>query len=331
MIQLTQILEIKKHPNADKLDLAKILGYQCVVPKDVYKPLDYVWFIEPDSCLPKHNEWAKSYLQYCPTRIKAIKLRGEWSEGLVISYNELLPYLPVKEILDELTNSEIAERLGITHYEPPAPNDLQAKRYLPFSIPKTDEYRYESVDNSNIPYNELVDITRKVDGQSCSFYYNIETDEFGVLDRSLEMKEECTNNYTAHVERYDIKNKLIAYCKKVGKSLCIRGESYGQGIQGMQINPHSKKNKGWAMFSVWLIDERRYAYKGDDLYFINVAKELNLPTVDIIATDVKLTPEIIQYYSKDIEQLNGESFEGVVINHSAGRFKIINKYYDSKK
>lgn len=182
-----------------------------------------------------------------------------------------------------------------------------------------------------LPYGERVDITAKIDGQSASFYYNLETDQFGILGRTLEMKPEAQNNYTAHVERYNIKNKLISYCKEHGKSLCIRGESYGQGIQGMEINPHSKKPKGWVMFSVYDIIGREYFRKGDEFYFKNVADALDLPHVDIVESDVELTKELIEKYSIGIETLNGEPFEGVVVNHAKGTFKIINKYYDSKK
>lgn len=107
------------------------------------------------------------------------------------------------------------------------------------------------------------------------------------------------------------------------------------------------------MFSVYLINERRYARKGEQFYYLNICQELNLPIVPTVACDVVLTPELIKYYSEDIEKLNGQSFEGVVVNHGpyqkefpietpdgikicvkkfpAGSFKIINKKYDSKK
>lgn len=182
-----------------------------------------------------------------------------------------------------------------------------------------------------LPFGEKVDITLKVDGQSCSFYNHLEDDKFGVLGRSLELKSELTNNYTAHVSKYDIENKLKSFCQKNGVSICIRGESYGQGIQSMEVNPHSKIEKGWAMFSVFLINERRYAEKGEPFYFLNVAKELDLPTVEVLESDVTLTKELIEKYSTGIDKINGKPFEGVVVKWSGGSFKIINKSYDSKK
>ncbi|NJO62866.1 MAG: hypothetical protein HC836_32990 [Richelia sp. RM2_1_2] len=85
------------------------------------------------------------------------------------------------------------------------------------------------------------------------------------------------------------------------------------------------------MFSVYMIETRRYARKGHPLYFRNLAKELDLPVVDLVEENVILTPEIIHKYSEGIDKLNGRSFEGVVVKHANGSFKIINKEYDSKK
>jgi len=128
-----------------------------------------------------------------------------------------------------------------------------------------------------------------------------------------------------------LKNKLKTSCVDNGVSLCIRGESYGQGIQGFDLNPHAKLPKGWAMFSVFLIQDHEYAHKGHQFYFRNVGQELGLPMVDLIENDVLLTPELIKKYSVGITELNGKPFEGVVVQHAKGSFKIINKYYDSKK
>jgi hypothetical protein len=58
---------------------------------------------------------------------------------------------------------------------------------------------------------------------------------------------------------------------------------------------------------------------------------MGLPTVPMLERDVILTPELIKQYAEDLEQINGQPFEGVVINHAGGSFKIINLAYDAKK
>lgn len=318
------ISEVRAHPNADRLDIVKILGFQCVAQKGLYKGGEKIVYIRPDSVLP-FEKWTEEYRKYSPKRIKAVRLRQAWSEGIIVPF-EILP----TDLSGNEVGTDVSDIIGVVHYEPPAPQDLQAKGFLPKNIGKTDEIRWENLIDE-LPFEETVDVTLKVDGSSCSFYYDNETDEFGVLSRSLELKPDVKNHYTDHVDRYNIKNKLIDYCKKHNLSLCIRGESYGQGVQSSGNNPHSQQPKGWAMFSVYDIRDRKYYRKGEQHYFKNVAQELDIPHVEILEEDVLLTDGLITYYSIIIDKINGKPFEGVVINHPNGTFKIINKDYDSKK
>ncbi len=323
------VSKVMKHPNADRLDICTVLGYQCVTKRDQFKEGDMVVYVRPDSVFPD-SEWAQEYKKYSQKRVKAVRLRNEWSEGVIIPF-DALPTATAEAAKDCLVGDDVSELLWISHYEPPTPTDLSAKGGLPFGIPYTDEERWENFNPSKLPFGELVDLFLKVDGQSNSFYYHYVQKLFGILGRKLELKPDVTNNYTANVTRYDIENKLRDYCEKNGVSIAIRGESYGTGIQTMDINPHSKLSNGWAMFSVYLIDERRYARKGDKYYFVNVAKELDLPTVKLVEENVILTPELIKKYSEELTEINGKPFEGVVVQHSGGSFKIINKLYDSNK
>lgn len=351
---IEKLISVEPHPNADRLDLVKVLGFQCVTERGLHSAGDLIVYIQPDSVLPEDAAWAESYRKYSPTRIKAVKLRGEWSEGIIVK----LAQIPDLALLLPEEGYDVAELIGAKHYEPPLPQDLSAKGLLPFGIPKTDEERWENI-TGRLPIGEVVDVTLKVDGQSWTAYYDVETDTFGICGRTLEFKPDASNKYTAHIERYDLKNKLVAFCKEKGVSLAIRGESYGPGIQAFEKNPHSKKESGLAIFSVFLLKERRYARKGDPFYFPIVAAALGLPTVEILEPDVVLTQELINKYSKELKKINGAPFEGVVINHGAytivreettllcpdgverviggkmdyapGSFKVISKEYDSNK
>jgi RNA ligase (TIGR02306 family) len=328
---------VSKHPNADKLSICNILGFQCVTKLDQFKNGDTVIYVRPDTVFPE-AEWATEYRKYSVKRVKAVRLRGEWSEGVIIPF-EALPNELSAKLVDAKVGDEISEIIGVTHYEPPAPQDLSAKGGLPKGIPKTDEERFENM--KYLPYGEIVDVQLKIDGQSCSYFYDIDTKEFGVLGRTMEMKYKNvdengvvtlnTNRYVENVALYDIENKLRDYCEKEQISLVIRGESYGAGLQGHEWNPHAKMNKGWAMFSVFLIKEHEYAEKGHRYYFKNVAEELGLPIAPMIEENVELTPELVKKYSVGITELNGKVFEGVVVKTSKDSFKIINKSYDSNK
>lgn len=76
------ISDIQPHPNADKLELAKVLGYTCIVEKNKYKINDAVVLIQPDTVLP-NEPWAEMFKKRS-NRVKSCKLRGQWSFGIVM-------------------------------------------------------------------------------------------------------------------------------------------------------------------------------------------------------------------------------------------------------
>lgn len=339
-----RIQKIIEHPDADKLEIVKVLGYECITQKGLYSEGDIVVYIRPDAVLPE-EDWTEDYRKYSPKRIKAVRLRNVWSEGVVVPL-ELIEHkfefdrtITKLEGFANLIGEDVTEVLGVTHYEPPIPQDLTAKGGLPYEMPKTDEKRSEEY--RELPYGDLVDISLKIDGQSSNFIYKLEDDEFTVAGRRLSFKDNTVNPYTENAKRLNLEEKLKEYCKKYKVSLALRGEQYGQGIQGNSKNPHAKRNLGFALFSVYDIDKREYCNKGSLHYFVNVAHELGLETVPIIEEDVVLTEELIQKYSKDIKTIPGDllgkgfkqevNFEGVVVKHPEMTFKVINKYYDSKK
>jgi len=323
---IEKIEEVFQHPNADKLELCKILGYQCVVPIGKYKAGDIIVFIQPDTCLPKDQPWAEEYLQYAPKRIKAIKLRKEWSEGLVVPLDKW------GQIMDHIDETDIgldvAEAIGVVKYDPPLPKDIQATGGLPYQMCKTDEERWENL-GDKIPYGERGDASLKIDGQSSTHFYNVEEDKYGVTGRRFEVSADDENRYSVHVPK--LKDKIIEYCKKHNVSLAFRGESYGNGIQASKNNIHSSKPHNIAIYSIWNIKERRYEEKGSEHYYVKVCKELGIETVPMIEEDVIITQELIDNYSKELKKLNGFPFEGIVIKHANGSFKIINKHYDANK
>ncbi len=319
-IATVEIIEnIYPHTNADVIELAKVLGYQCVIKKDMYQIGEKVIFIQPDTVLPE-VEWSEIYRK-SGKRVKAKRLRGEWSFGIV----EKLSLLPND---DYVIGQEISEILGIIKYEPPLPQNLQAKGHLPFNIPKTDEDRYQNL-NITEYYGKLVDVTLKVDGQSASYYYK--NGVCGVLARTFELKPDHSNNYTNHIERYNIFEKLKQYCTKYNVNLVLRGESYGSSIQKSKKNPYSQMSSGWLCYSVYLIDEMRYTNPGEKHYFMNVCQELELPLVPIIEQNVILTPELVTYYDEGLQKYKDNYFEGVVIKGEGFSFKVINKWYDEAK
>ena len=85
------IKSIKNHDNADSLELCEVLGWQTVVKKGIHKEGDKVVFITIDTIVPR-CQWSEFLVDSKnpdkPIRLKNIKLRGEYSSGLIIPLSE---------------------------------------------------------------------------------------------------------------------------------------------------------------------------------------------------------------------------------------------------
>lgn len=323
------IKEILLHSNADSLVLARVLGYTCIIRKDSFKVNDKVCFISPDTILPD-KPWATVYKAKF-NRVKAIRLRSVWSEGLIESLDTV--ECPI-ELRDQI-GLDIADKIGVAKYEAKVPQNLDAKGFLPFGIPKTDEDRFESLDFD--PMGQECWVTIKKDGSSMSVYCKKEEDgEFsvGVTSRSLDLKLDSDNPWTRAEKKYDVINKLKEFCGKENKSLVIRGELTGNGLNDSKPNPDSKLPLEFWVYNIWDINERRYWPLN---YVLGLCKEWGFKYVPIVEHNshdkpLLVTPELIKRYAEDINDFEGKPYEGVVIKLIDGTsFKVINKSYDSQK
>lgn len=119
------------HEDADRLDVAVVGGYQAVVAKGEFKTGDVALYIPEGAVVPKNilramNLWddeaGKGKLAGSRgDRVKAIRLRGVLSQGLV--------YRPPVMIYEPPTGVNYAEQLGITKYIAPIPTSLAGVAY----------------------------------------------------------------------------------------------------------------------------------------------------------------------------------------------------------
>lgn len=116
-------VEILPHDNAEKLELCRIGGeggYICVVGKGQFKTGDLAIYVPSDSVIPdrmvaKISETSKIKLD---NRIRAVKIRGIFSEGLCLKPSEWL----LGDPKFQKEGDDVTLLLGITKYEPPPPS-----------------------------------------------------------------------------------------------------------------------------------------------------------------------------------------------------------------
>ncbi len=92
IVEVTTISEIKRHPAADKLEIAVCRGWQCVVGKGQFVVGDKVVYMPVDTVIPQELSDRLGVTQYLSKqRIRCARLRGEPSFGLVIKPDEDWP------------------------------------------------------------------------------------------------------------------------------------------------------------------------------------------------------------------------------------------------
>jgi len=116
-VEIVKISEIKEHPNADRMELAFIGGWQSCVPIGKFKAGDRAVYIPVDSILPADVENILfppgSKIKLKNSRVRSIKLRGAMSQGM-LEIPETLGLDPNIKV-----GKDVAKQLGITKYEPP--------------------------------------------------------------------------------------------------------------------------------------------------------------------------------------------------------------------
>ena len=122
------MLTVHEHPNADALELAQVGLYRAVVAKGAYRTGEAAVYIPEQSVLPAElieelgltGRLAGSNAD----RVKAVRLRGELSQGIVCR-PKVLTDIDLAQAVEEGT--DFAERLGITKWSPPIPPTMSGE------------------------------------------------------------------------------------------------------------------------------------------------------------------------------------------------------------
>lgn len=286
---IQRILEVNKHPNADKLDLIKVMGWQLVSKRNEFKVGDLCVFVEIDSILPTTNP-NFAFLEKSKGRIKTVKLRGELSQGIAfpisILTNTILP--------ESLEGADVTESLGITKYEPPEPSHKgqnfgslgKSRGNFPSFIRKTDEIRLQSC----LGVLEEIDgkecyVTMKLDGSSCTIYSKkdiSETRRFGVCSRNMEMDfnvETPTGRFCEVVHKLKIKDALTQYCEENDVDIAIQGELVSEGVQANRLGMTGPDIR---IFNGYDIKAGTYLHCAE---MLDLVKQLGILTVPILQVE----------------------------------------------
>lgn len=327
LASIETIKEIVSHSGADKLEIAKILGWQSIVKKGEFKAGDKVVFVVIDTILP-NAPWSEFLADKSnpekPIRLRTVKLRGEYSQGLVLP----LTVLP-ENVQGWHEGADVGGALNIKKYEKEIPAQLSGEvlgGFPSFLAAQTDE-------DNGLSYPDLVDevlkheyitVTKKLDGSSCTIIIEDKQIKY-VCSRRLSLKETEQNSFWRVARKLDLS-------KLSDGRYVIQGELMGPGIQGNQLK---------------LIEPELFVfqinYNGDFYPYVDMVYDCRnnlkckyVPHVDDFHTISPISVEDLQKLADSQVLPDGGAAEGIVvrpqsyINAGNGRplsFKIINRNY----
>lgn len=314
LASIQRIWNIEPIDGADKIELASVLGWKCVVNKGQFKTMDLAVYFEVDSFLPIRKEleflrsssYRNSQILGEGFKLHTMKFKGQVSQGLLLPINLFSEINSKVKLGDDVTNLlkvrkwEIEERVT---------TGGTIKGTLPKDIPHTDEIRIQAEPDlinefKNIEYY----ISSKMDGSSHSI--GIDDEGIHVTGHNYEYKDDDScdfyvfikkNNFIESIKNYYDKNKL--------NLLTIQGEFCGPGIQSNPIKLHKPE---WYVFTIRVNGERIGLNQ-----MLEICKELNLKSVLIEEVGYNLPSKYptIESLLKRAEGKyeTGSSKEGIVI------------------
>lgn len=331
-------LTITPHPDADALELAAIDDYRAVVRKGEFETGELIVYIPEQSVLP---EWLIAELglegrlaggtvlpdgSKLRDRVKAVRLRGQLSQGLVYRPNGRLGEL------DEGT--DYAEELGVSKWSPPIPLHMAGEvKPVPGLRSYTDIENIKRFPDVLVPGEEVIAV-EKAHG-TCTVAGLVDG-EFvvsskGHASQGRALVENPGNVYWRMAERYALRGKLETleawlsgreswpqnplYGERVahGSAIHLYGETLG--VQDLMYGL-PKGELDFRLFDIRIGDQFL-----DYDAMLAIAAELELPVLPVLYRG-PFDRETIEEVARGKEQVSGQETgvrEGVVVRPTTER------------
>ena len=314
LASIQRIWKIEPIEGADRIELAYVLGWQCVVNKDQFKPMDLAVYFEIDSFLPirpefefmRSSSYRRTDIMGEGFRLRTMRFRGQISQGLLLPI-EQFPEIPA----DVELGRDVSDILDVKKWEieEKATTGGTVIGTLPVDVPHTDETRVQAEpdlieDFAGLEYY----ISTKMDGSSHSV--SLDEDGFHVTGHNYEYKDDGKSAFYNLVKREDIEDRMRKFYKDNGlRVLTIQGELCAPGIQQNRLKLTRPE---WYVFTI-REDGKRVGLKR--MQEICKAMELQMVPVEEVGTDLPSKYPTVEALLEraDGEYPKGGKKEGIVI------------------
>jgi RNA ligase (TIGR02306 family) len=313
---------------ADAIEVATVGGWKIVVKKGEFAVGDLAVYLEIDSWVPTElapfltkSKEPRVFEGVKGERLRTIRLRGQLSQGLLLTLDTALPFTNTF-----VEGDDVSDVLNIQKWERPVPAQLagQVRGNFPSLIPKTDQERVQNLATEiGVAQGSSYEVSEKLEGTSMTCY--LIDGEFGVCSRNLDLKRDENNSFWATAIADDIEAKMRA-ATGVG-DFAIQGELIGPGIQD---NIYKLSKPEFHVFDVYTIVGGEYMKPIHRRSFVEQVMGLkHVPVIDasfVISTNV----EGLLAMAEGASMLNpAQEREGIVFKQVNGgmTFKAISNTY----
>ena len=343
--------EVRSIEGADNIEQVVIEGWHTITQKGEYKVGDKVVVATTDAVIPQDLSDLMGVTNYLRKgqRVRTVKLRGVYSECLLIPFKYLLP----KSLENNVENGhDMMGILGITKYEPPV-KQIQLASGRKFKYHQNPNFKvyYKFPNMKNVPnmFNEEdeVVITRKLHGTNARYgivrkkklslwdkvrkFFGNEWIgfEYVVGSHNVEKGSDSQGFYDTNVWeevsiKYDIRNKLWKHMKdtyfpeQLNSGLIIYGEIYGYGIQ--KYYDYGLTDTCFVGFDVE-VDGVYQPYLHESVHF----KCLELPQVELLYEGKWDKEEQDKYVFNNNIEGTKVPHEGIVVKSVTGDRRKVSK------
>lgn len=334
------IVDVRPIEGADQIEIVVVDSWKVVVQKGKHKIGEIVVYFEIDSWIPttiapflSKGKFPSKFNEIEGEKLKTIKLRGQISQGLVMSVDD------IKKVITnfnepEVEGADLTEIIGITKWEIPSSSGAFLTRgNFPAFIKKTDQDRIQNLTKYyDIILKQEWEVTEKYDGSSMTVYYNKHGEELeeGVCSRNLDLKKESDENGTINSYwEIAIREKLQEKLQEVGLNIALQGELVGVKLNK---NIYELTGRDFWLFDIYDIDKQTY-YTPEERQ--NFAKEHGIKHVPVLHNNFKLSmtiDELLKFVEGKSELNKKTEREGLVFKNmkndtSINSFKAISNKY----
>lgn len=285
LASIQRIWKIEPIEGADRIELAHVLGWQCVVNRGQFREMDLAVYFEVDSFLPvapefeflRATSFRKTDVMGEGFRLRTMKFRGQISQGLLLPVSAF-PVIPA----DAELGADVTELLNVKRWEIEERITTGGTMIgtLPYDIPHTDETRVQAEPGLIQAFTGLeYYISTKMDGSSHSV--GIDENGFHVTGHNYEYKDDGKSPFYELVKSMGLRQKMEAFAAQNGLiSFTIQGELCAPGIQKNRLK---LTKPAWYVFTV-----RENGKRVGLTRMLEICEKLQLESVPIeeIGTDL---------------------------------------------